>query len=232
MTRPFTGQRNLGIAGGDVGLGRSAARARCAAGVDHRGAGRRLRGAAGTAGDLRLRRGAASAAAAQPVAGRLAAAACGARTPGMTMRSPTFTMRDAARCCWPWRSRQRLADTCATAPSASRRARRHGRAGCCWSRARRSPAPAVRRVGRRRAAPSMPVASYFGITSRWPGCSAVPFGMLLACDRGGRHAVARHQAVDGLALLHRDGGAALPVPARAAAARGWRGCDGSCAEPV
>ena len=32
-------------------------------------------------------------------------------------------------------------------------------------------------------------------------------------DRGGRHAVARHQAVDGVALLNRDGGAALPVPA-------------------
>ena len=26
----------------------------------------------------------------------------------------------------------------------------------------------------------LPVASYFGMTSRWPGCSAVPFGILLA----------------------------------------------------
>ena len=86
MTRPRTGQRNVGIAAVTSRLGLFRRRI-----VRRRRTMVRAVLAGRSGGHLLLSRGAGFCCWATG-AGGVAAAACGARTPGMTMRSPTFTM--------------------------------------------------------------------------------------------------------------------------------------------
>ena len=210
MTRPFTGQRNFGIAAVTSVLvfGGSGS---CAAGVTIAAVGVGA-GAAGTEATFGARRGLRLRL--QPRPGGLAAAACGARTPGMTMRSPIFTIVCGAMLLARAISLERLVIL-----ARQRHQRFAGRddvdmlaaalvAGAAIAGA--AVCGALRRGARRGAAGRLvfrddqPLAG----TQRRAVRNVVGLG-----DRRRRHAVARHQAVDGVALLHRDGGAALPVPA-------------------
>ena len=169
MTRPRTGQRKLGIARGDVGLGLRAARAPAPAGVTT--CALAVAGALGTeatfGADLLLR---------HRLRRRLR------RSGGVAPLRRAHARNDdpvadlhhacAARCCWPWRSRRAACGTCATAPSAFRRARR-----CepCWppvvAGAAIAGAAVCGALDAVRGA-ALPVTSYLGMTSRWPGFSA------------------------------------------------------------